>query len=222
MFRLPLPAFPSLGRTPAPALLLSGMALALALGGCDRGPMAAQGEGRVQILLTDEPADYLEEARVWISRVYLVPGEGAEGEPEAGGPFVDLFHDPEEPLTFNLLELRDGVVADLTGEVEVPSGDYRQLRMVVSDAWVRLAPGYLFRDGTDQRPLHVPSGAQVGIRVNLAEPIRSEGGTLSTILVDLDVNENFVIQGNPHTPAGIQGILFTPVLRELDRTVRRD
>jgi hypothetical protein len=38
------------------------------------------------------------------------------------------------------------------------------------------------------------------------------------VLVDFDVDQNFVIQGNPETPAGINGILFTPVLRELSRS----
>jgi hypothetical protein len=37
--------------------------------------------------------------------------------------------------------------------------------------------------------------------------------------VDFDVSQNFVIQGNPETPAGIHGILFTPVLRAIVRDV---
>ena len=55
--------------------------------------------------------------------------------------------------------------------------------------------------------------------VILDEPVTAEGGTISVILVDFDVNENFVIQGNPHTPAGMIGVLFTPALRELSRDV---
>lgn len=213
----------------AAPILLAGT---LAIAACDPAPMASEAPGRVQILLTDAPADDLDEARVWISRVYLVPGEeapdtvpgtGPGGQGPAGGPpFVDLFHDPENPLTFDLLQLRDGVVADLTGEVEVPAGRYRQLRLVVSEARVTLAEGLTFEDGTTTRPLQVPGGARVGIRVNLTDAIRSEGGLLSTILVDFDVNENFVFQGNPRTPAGLRGVLFTPVLRELSRTERRD
>jgi hypothetical protein len=51
----------------------------------------------------------------------------------------------------------------------------------------------------------------------LAEPIEAEEGEETTLVVDFDVDQNFVIQGNPETPAGIIGMLFTPVLQELRR-----
>ena len=38
-------------------------------------------------------------------------------------------------------------------------------------------------------------------------------------VVDFDVEQNFVIQGDPDTPAGIQGVLFTPNLRAVVRGV---
>jgi hypothetical protein len=199
-------------------LHLSGMALVFGLAACDSAsPVddAAAGDARVQILLTDAPADYIEEAWVWISRVYLIPGEE---DPEEGPAFVDLFNDPEAPLAYDLLTLRDGVVADLTGEVELPAGTYRQLRMIVADAEVTLADGYTFDNGETSRKLFIPSGAQSGIKVNLAEPITTEAGTVDVILVDFDVNQNFVLQGNPDTPAGLRGVLFTPMLRELSRS----
>ena len=176
----------------------------------------SSGEALVQILLTDAPADYIDEAWVWISRVYLIPGEE---DPEEGPPFVDLFHDEENPLAYDLLTLRDGITADMTGEIEVPAGSYNQLRMIVSNAEITLAEGYEFNDGTTTRELFIPSGARSGIKVNLAEPITTEAGTINVVLVDFDVDQNFVIQGNPETPAGIQGILFTPVLRELSRSM---
>lgn len=175
----------------------------------------SSGEALVQILLTDAPADYIDEAWVSISRVYLIPGEE---DPEEGPPFVDLFNDEENPLVYDLLTLRDGITADMTGEVEVPAGTYNQLRMIVSDAEVTLAEGYEFNDGATTRQLFIPSGAQSGIKVNLTESITTEEGTINVVLVDFDVDQNFVIQGNPDTPAGIQGILFTPMLRELSRT----
>ncbi len=208
-------------RIPAPFRILPTLAVAslvaLSATACDSASPVADGEGeaRIQILLTDAPADYIAEAWVWISRVYLIPGEE---DPEQGPPFVDLFNDPENPLAYDLLTLRDGVIADMTGEVEVPAGRYNQLRMIVADAEVTLADGYEFRDGTTTRTLFIPSGARSGIKVNLEEPITTEGGTLNIVLVDFDVDQNFVIQGNPNTPAGIQGILFTPMLRELSRS----
>ncbi len=184
---------------------------------CDSSPSTADDMSRIQVLITDSPDEYLSTAFVEISRVYLIPGEE---DPEEGPPFVDLFNasdDGVEPLWVDLLTLQDGVVEDVTGEVELPAGRYRQLRMIVSRAEVTLNEEYEFADGGQTRDLVVPSGAQTGIKAMLDEPIDTEGGMVSVILLDFDVNENFVIQGDPNTPAGIQGVLFTPVLRELAR-----
>lgn len=199
---------------------LLGLTLATALAftaACDSDPAGTDGgteTSTVQILLTDAPSDYVAEAWVRISRVYLIAGEE---DPEDGPPFIDLFHDDDDPLEFDLLTLQDGVIADLTGEHEVPAGTYAQLRLIVSESWVVLKDGYEFNEGGTERDLFIPSGAQSGIKVMLDEPIEAEAGTITILLVDFDVNQNFVIQGNPETPAGITGVLFTPVLREIDR-----
>jgi len=199
---------------------LTGAALAASLilaASCGSDPVrSGDGNGRVQILLTDAPADYIETAEVWISRVYLLPGEA---DPQNGPGFVDLFNDPANPRWYDLLTLRDGVTADLTDPVEVPAGSYAQLRMIVDSARVTLLDPWTFRDGTRTRSLFVPSGAQSGIKVQLAEPVETEGEALTIVTVDFDVDRNFVFQGNPATPAGLQGILFTPVLHEKGRVV---
>jgi hypothetical protein len=200
-----------------PVLALLGLLMPM---GCDDALGPGEGPAQIRILLTDAPTDYLASADVCISRVYLVPGEDREDDEENGnGPnWVDLFNDSEDPLCYNLLELRDGINADLTDAVEVEPGEYGQLRLVVSSAEVTLAEGYEFQDGTFSKPLFVPSGMQTGIKVLLNESIEAESGTLTTLIVDFDVNENFVIQGNPNTPAGIHGVLFTPVLKEKGRS----
>lgn len=178
-----------------------------------------EGIGQVQVLITDAPADYIETAEVWISRVYLQGGvEEDTGEEEEGSGRVDLFNDPDNPRYYDLLTLRDGVTADLTPPTDLEAGTYGQLRLVVDHALVTLADGYEFRDGGTERDLFVPSGMQSGIKVLLDGPIQITDQALTIVTVDFDVDENFVIQGNPETPAGIHGILFTPVLREKDRS----
>ena len=189
---------------------------ALALAPCESSTSTSDGPARIKILLTDAPSDYIEEAWVEIPRVYLIAGDQ---DPEQGPLRVDLFNNPEAPRTYDLLTLGDGVTADLNAEAEVPAGPYRQLRLIVSRAEFTLREGYLFNDGTRTRNPFVPSGAQTGIKVDLLEPLEAAGGTVTIVLVDFDVNENFVIQGNPETPAGIMGILFTPRLKELGRNV---
>jgi len=190
-------------------------AAAAVFGGCDD-PAGPDGQARVQVLLTDAPAEYFASAEVTISRVYLQGG----GEEDAAP--VDLFNDAENPHVYDLLLLQDGVTADLTGLVDVPDADYGQLRLVVSSAVITLADGYTFSDGTTEKELQIPSGAQSGIKVQLTEPVAAVEGSTTIVVVDFDVYENFVIQGNPDTPAGIHGILFTPVLRETDREVETD
>ena len=202
-----------------PVLALTALLLPLA---CDDATGPSAGPAQVQILLTDAPTDYLEATWVCFSSVYLVPGKDREENEgvEKGPNWVYLFDepDPDDHLCYDLLELRDGITTDLTDRVDVEPGEYGQLRLVVSSAEVWLKEPYEFRNGGDWRPLFIPSGAQTGIKVHLKEPIEAENGTLIIITVDFDVNENFVIQGNPYTPAGIHGILFTPVLKEKSRT----
>lgn len=198
-----------------PLLALVGLLLPLA---CDDSVGPMDGPAQIQILLTDAPADYIESAEVCISRAYLVPGKDEEGNGGNGPPWVDLFNEPGEPWCHDLLLLRDGITEALTGPEGVEPGEYGQLRLVVSSALVTLKEGYAFRDGTISKPLFVPSGMQTGIKVLLDGPILVEDGKLVIVTVDFDVNENFVFQGNPDTPAGIHGVLFTPVLKEKGRS----
>lgn len=197
------------------AVALVAILAAFGVVACDStGPEA---DARVQVQLTDAPADMIESAEVWISRVYLQGGdddeaEGEEGDDDASGR-VDLFNDPENPRQYDLLDLQNGVVADLTDPVEVESGMYAQLRLVVDSAHITLIDGLTFANGDSDMTLFVPSGAQSGIKVQLLEPIDADAGELTVVLVDFDVNQNFVFQGPEDAPVGV---LFTPTLKEIE------
>lgn len=164
---------------------------------------------KVQILITDAPSDMIASAEVWISHVYLQGGGDDTGR-------VDLFNDSESPHHYNLLDLQDGLTADLTGLVEIEAGIYQGLRLVVDSARVTLVEGLEFTDGTDTATLMVPSGSESGIKVMLNDEIGAGEGESVTITVDFDVDRNFVIQGDQGQGV-IEGVLFTPVLLELDR-----
>jgi hypothetical protein len=42
------------------------------------------------------------------------------------------------------------------------------------------------------------------------------------LVVDFDVSRSFVLQGNPETPAGVRGVIFTPTIRvEADLVIAR-
>ena len=139
---------------------LATAALLLWAAGCESSESptgAADGSdtARIQVLLTDLPLEAIEIAEVWISRIYLVGG--GQGQ-------VDLFSDSDAPHHLDLLQLQDGVTAEVTEEVEVPAGSYGQLRFVVDSGRIVLAEDYSFSDGSRERTLGVPSGF---VRVNL-------------------------------------------------------
>lgn len=198
------------------ALAIAALAAA---GACDTG--TAPGTGRIQVLLTDAPHEELDSALVWISRIYLVGGGGEEPDtvdadslPAAGR--VDLYNQPGNPLVFDLLKLRDGVTADLTGEQEVDVGSYQGLRFVVDSARVYLADGVTFTDGSSSGTLMVPSGYQSGIKVRVRDVLRVEEDRVMTLTVDFDVDDNFkILRAGPG--ADVMKVLFTPVLKEKAR-----
>jgi hypothetical protein len=184
----------------------------LALAACDT-PTDSNRNATLRVLLTDAPADYLASAVVDIGRIEILPADD--------GPAIVIV---EDAGSYDLLQLQDGVTADL-GISPIEAGQYRQLRMIVESAEVTLADGYEFNDGTTTRTLFVPSGAQTGIKINLTSGDGEENAGVSiqpgetVLVVDFDVSQNFVIQGNPDTPAGIHGMLFTPTLRAIVRDI---
>jgi hypothetical protein len=153
------------------------------------------------------PADYIAAAFVDIGRVELIPGDG--GEPL-------LVSEDGTVGEIDLLELAATATAHLGSVAAEPGFHMSQLRLVVESARVQLAEGYEFREGGTEQDLFVPSGAQTGIKLVLKSV---DGGSFvvpegeTTFVVDFDVTESYVLQGNPGTPAGIQGVLFRPTLR---------
>ncbi len=177
--------------------------------GDDTGPQ--DGTARLTVVLTDAPDPMFAEAVVEIGSVSLI---SADGPPvmltDAGG-------------THDLLMLQDGVMVDLA-TLDIDPGRYLQLRLVVLSATVTLAEGFEFSDGTmGPRDLSVPSGAQSGIKINLRNADGSAGVDItsgeSILVVDMDVSQNFKIQGSAGTPAGIRDVKFTPLLRATLREV---
>jgi hypothetical protein len=178
----------------------------LAIGACSDST-SLNGPAHLTVLLTDAPVDYIDEAWVDIGQVALVPAG-------AGDPIVLSEDGTDGPV--NLLELQHAAT-EVLADVDIDPASYAQLRLIVESASVSLAADWTFTDGSTEKDLTVPSGAQTGIKLLLTNgeddgPLEIPAGDLM-LVVDFDVNESFVIQGNPETPAGIHGILFKPTLR---------
>lgn len=160
--------------------------------------------GNLRVLVTDAPFwfDHVEEALVTIHRIELYNRE--DGIVVVWPDDLDDY----EPLEFNLIDLRDGITAEVS-EVLVPPGDYHQIRVIVDGHG-----SVVTSDGTVY-DLKIPSGEQTGIKIN-TNGLDIDEDEQTTILLDIPLEESFVVKGNPDTPAGIKGFNFKPVIHLKD------
>jgi hypothetical protein len=173
--------------------------------GCEKG-VDNSDTGTLSIKLTDTPfpIDMVSEANVKISKIEI---RNAQSESE-GNPFLIL---SEKDSVYNLLELQNGITTELV-EIEVPVGDYNLVRLYVDSAGIKL------KDQIEY-DLKVPSGSETGIKIFIDPPITVVGGLTTELVLDFDVSQSFVVQGNPYTPAGIKGFIFTPVVRAANASI---
>ena len=183
---------------------------ALGLAACDPIEPRDPGDTEVQVWLTDASVDFLEEAWVDIGAIEMVP---------AGGAPISLTTDGTSGEV-DLLELREQDPLQIAGQ-DIEPGVYSQLRITIESARVLLDAAYVFEAGGRERTLPIPAGAQGGVALNLevtgvvddsVGAIDVQAGLL-VLMVDFDVNQSFVIQGDPEAPEGIDDIVFTPKLR---------
>lgn len=158
--------------------------LALGLIGCG-------GDSKVTIKLTDAPGDF-KRAVVTISEVELL-GEGENNR-------VVLLN---QAKTTDLLTLANDT-ADLVKDATVPAGTYKELRFVITGAFIEVeqADGStkIYASSSDYEglpagatvagSLQMPSYGQSGLKVKIADPVAVEGEQ-KVILVDFDVAQSF-------------------------------
>ncbi|MDP4224616.1 MAG: DUF4382 domain-containing protein [Bacteroidota bacterium] len=182
-------------------LLFFTVMLVLMFPGCTK---SNDGNGRLVVKVTDAPfpIDMVQSATVTISKVELrKEGDGIND----GSPFLTVW---EGSATFNLLELRNGLVEQLM-DVTIPQGNYDLVRLYVDEAGLKI------KDGGDY-DVKVPSGPQTGIKIFIDPVLSVEGGLTSELLLDIDLSKSFVLRGNADSPAGIIGFIFKPVIRAVN------
>lgn len=177
----------------------------------ENGNPIKSGKGTVVLKLTDAPfpADLVAEANVTIDWVRLLESETDEMEEEEGDEYEtsSVLLELEEELTFNLLELSNGVTAVLTEDDEIPTGIYKEIRLHIVDA------GIVLKDGTEF-DLKVPSGSSSGLKIKVEPFLEVEEGAYSEVLLDFDVSRSFVMRGNMNQGIGkVKGFIFKPVVR---------
>ena len=140
---------------------------------------------RVSIELTDAPGDF---DAVFIDVKDVVIKYNGEED--------DIFIDDVDAGIYNLLELTGGVSVVLADE-ELPVGSISQIRLVLGDDNTIVVDGETF-------PLQTPSAQQSGLKIQVNETL--EGGIFYDFLLDFNVEESIVEQGNG-------GFLLKPVIR---------
>jgi hypothetical protein len=195
----------------APLAVAAGLALSCADG------TGSGGTAHLTLQITDAPTTLFASAEVDIGQITLIP---------AGGAPITIAETGE---TFDLLDFQNGLTAELAS-LDIPAGNYLQLRLEVTGARVTLADGLTFRDGSTSADLKVPSGAQSGIKVNLFDDSwragdgdqleRSAGVPIASgetiIVLDFDVARNFHLTGPRTAPTGV---IFTPLIRAVVRDI---
>ncbi len=171
--------------------------------GCQKN-LDYNGTGKLFVSLTDAPfdIDLVESATVTIIKI-----EVRKKDNDGGHPFLTIM---EDTIEVDLMDLRNGITAGLV-EAEVPAGEYDLVRLYVDKASISLIDHGMF-------DMKVPSGSQTGIKVFIHPAVVVEGGLSAELLLDIDVSKSFVLKGNIHTPAGIKGFNFKPVIRAVNNT----
>ncbi|MDF1548277.1 MAG: DUF4382 domain-containing protein [Bacteroidales bacterium] len=178
------------------------IAFSLLILGCNNKDEAT---GTLSIKLTDAPfpTDLVQEANVTIFKV-----EARQSGSHEGSPYVTL---SEEEFSFNLLDLTNGITANLVN-IEVPAGSYNLFRLYISKASVVLKDGKTY-------DLTVPSGASSGLKIFVKPEIVVAGGLTAELVLDFDVSQSFIPQGDISSPDNVTGFIFKPVIKATNVSV---
>jgi len=183
-------------------LILMAGAIMMIFTGCSK----ESGNGRLVVNVTDAPfpVEFIESANVTITKVEI--RKAGDGIPDES-PFSVIWTGTE---VFNLLELRNGVVEELLN-LDVPAGEYDLIRLYVDEASLKVKDGETYS-------VKVPSGEQTGIKLFISPGLFVRDGLTSELLLDFDLSNSFVLQGNMDSPAGIKGFHFKPVIRAVNKS----
>lgn len=140
---------------------------------------------RIMVSLTDAPGDF-DNVYVDVQDV-VVKYSDSDNEVSLGQINAGIY---------DLLELTGGLSVLLADE-EIPSGQISQMRLVLGSENSIVVDGETF-------PLQTPSAQQSGLKLNINQTL--EAGILYEFILDFDVEESIVIQGNG-------SYLLKPVIR---------
>lgn len=202
-------------------LLLAAAASVLACGGA-ASTSASRDVGLLRVQLTDAPFPYdsVRSVDLFVVRVDARLAESDSGSAATGAAddsaHVGGWTTVARPnRSYDLLALRNGTVADI-GQDTLPRGSYRGFRLIIdpSRSGITLASGATLT-GSTTPSVAFPSAARTGIKINLTQSIEVGGDSTSTMLIDFDLENSFVMRGNSITK---NGLLFKPVVHAFPKS----
>ncbi len=159
------------------AALLALPLVACSGGGSDGSPEPI-GAGSLTIVATDAPFAHglVSEARLWVDEIQI----------RGAGGFQTLHSG--STIEFDLAALRNGVTRELVTSMLAP-GSYDQVRLVVSDAYLRLVDDDEF--SASAGTLNLTSTNTAGLKLNIDPPLAVQDGVARTLLLDFDLTKTF-------------------------------
>ncbi|MDB4875242.1 MAG: hypothetical protein JWM41_1688 [Gemmatimonadetes bacterium] len=175
------------------------------------------GSGSVTLQLTDAAfsVDSVKSADMFVVRVdgrvadadSAAAAKGATDDSANTDGWVTL---ARPNAAINLLALQNGVATTI-GQSSLPAGTYQSFRIIVdpTKSSITLKDGKVL-SGTSSPSIVFPSGARSGIKISMSQPLTIAAGQSTTLLVDFDLANSFVLRGNSLSQ---NGLLFKPVVR---------
>jgi hypothetical protein len=182
---------------------------------CGDSSTSASGTGSVNVKMTDAPfaSDSVRSVDIFVVRVdaRTADADSAEAaanvDDDANSDGWTTLAEPNQ--SFDLVTLTNGNTVTL-GQDEVAAGTYNGFRLVIdqSKSSVTLKDGTVLT-GTSNPGVKFPSGDRSGIKILLSSPVVVNADGTTTLLVDFDLANSFVIRGSSIASAGL---LFKPVI----------
>jgi len=154
---------------------------------------SGSGTGQLSLSLTDKPSDDYKAVYVTIKNIAVHKAD----DPEDSWTVV-----AEVNRTINLLELANGVREQMA-LVDLPSGHYTQMRLMIGDAWdsgnnilgqAHSAANYVIGMDDQTHEMKIPSGFQTGVKLVQGFDINENSTTELTF--DFDASRSVVVAGN--------------------------
>ncbi|MFA6167109.1 MAG: DUF4382 domain-containing protein [Gemmatimonadaceae bacterium] len=179
---------------------------------CGDSPTAA-GRGTLAVRLTDAPfpTDSVSSVDIFVVRVdgRLADTDSAAAEQDSAG--TNGWTTLATPnISVNLLAYQNGASLPL-GTATLTEGSYHGFRLIIdpSKSSVTLKNGMVL-SGTSAPNITFPSGSRTGIKIVLTKAVEVLASDTTTMLVDFDVANSFVLRGNTILQ---NGLLFKPVVK---------